>query len=384
MKTEKLYYNDAYIKEFDAKVISCKKCGTGYAAVLDRTAFFPCEGGQSADTGSIDGVEVVDVRENDGVIEHILVSEIAVGKEAHCKLNFDERLEKMQLHTAEHIICGVIHSLYGFDNVGFHIGKDDVTFDINAVLDREMLDKAEKIANRAVFENVSVRAFFPTQEELPLLEYRSKLDITEDVRIVNIEGYDSCACCAPHVARTGEIGLIKLLEFEKHRGGTRIHLVAGARALADYREKYRNIESISASLSFPQHETAEALKNYMTSVEKTEQKLKSALLAVARLEAEKIEKTEGNIVGYFSELGINEAREFVNLCLSKAKGAVVGIVGEENNYKYVMSSNKEDIIKLTREANLALCGKGGGRPPMTQGSFATTLDKIFEFFEKRK
>ena len=218
--TEKLYYVDAYIKDFSAKVIDVVTDSRGIALVLDRTAFFPEEGGQSADTGYISDSSVLDVKERDGVIYHYVDKTLDVGTEAVCHINFDERFEKMQCHTAEHIISGAIHRLFGLDNVGFHLGKEEVTMDVNGYVTREQLDEVEMIVNRAVFDNVAVKTYFPSSRELTSLSYRSKLDLTENVRIVEVEGYDLCACCAPHVSRTGEIGLVKILDFEKHRGGT--------------------------------------------------------------------------------------------------------------------------------------------------------------------
>ncbi len=377
--TEKLYYKDAYIKDFTATVLSVTKEGECYAAVLDRTAFFPEVGGQSADSGTISGIPVFDVQERGGIIYHYTRTAPGLGS-AECHIDFDMRFDKMQCHTAEHIICGIIHSLWGFDNVGFHLGIDDVTLDINAPMDREMLDKVEDMANEAVYKNLPVTTIFPMADELPELNYRSKLDITENVRIVNIEGYDSCACCAPHVARTGEIGLIKMLDFEKHRGGVRIHMLAGARALKDYREKYRNIQSISARLSVPQHSTADALGEYMSATAKNEYELKGALMASVKREAEAVAPREGNLVRYLPSLAMNEAREFVNIVMPKVKGITVALIGEEKDYKYIMASDSEDLKTALAEANKALNGKGGGRAPMMQGSFAATLDAIEKFF----
>ncbi len=377
--TEKLYYKDAYIKDFDANVLFVKNEGEYFLTVLDRTAFFPEEGGQSADKGNINGIEVVDVQEINGIIYHYTKTPVAIGK-AECHINFEERFDKMQCHTAEHLICGIIHTLYGFDNVGFHLGIDDVTLDINGLLTREMLDRVEDVANAAVYKNIPITAVFPTRDELPEMSYRSKLEITENVRIVNIEGYDSCACCAPHVAKTGEIGLIKMLDFEKHRGGVRIHMLAGSRALRDYREKYRNILSVSAQLSVPQHDTASALTEYISASAKNEYALKGAIMTLIRSEAESITAREGNFVRHLPSLSINEAREFANIVMPKISGITLVLVGDEGNYKYIMASEREDIKTALATANKVLMGKGGGKPPMMQGSFSASLDEIVKFF----
>ena len=176
--TNKLYYQDAYIKEFDADCESSVECDGGYDTVLDRTAFFPEEGGQSSDGGYINGVKVLYVYEKDMTGHHVTEREVPVGA-VRCNVDFSSRFEKMQCHTAEHILCGIIHRLYGFDNVGFHLGDDEVTFDISSPLDRDALDEVERLANEAVFRNLAVTTHFPAPEELPSLEYRSKLDITK-------------------------------------------------------------------------------------------------------------------------------------------------------------------------------------------------------------
>ena len=240
--TVKLYDIDSHLSEFSATVLSCENA----VAVLDKTAFFPEGGGQTSDTGYIDGVKVNDVQIKDGVIYHYLESDIEVGKTVECKLLWDERFRKMQNHSGEHIISGIVHSLYGFDNVGFHLSKAEMTMDFDGVLTREDLLKIEKLANAAVWQNVKFNCYYP--ESLENLEYRSKLDLTEDVRIVEIEGYDRCACCAPHVNTSAEIGVIKILDFCKLRGGVRLFVKCGSDALDDYNCRYQNDLKISSLL----------------------------------------------------------------------------------------------------------------------------------------
>ena len=340
--TEKLYYRDAYIKDFNAIVISSTACEGGFDIVLDKTAFFPEEGGQSSDTGTIGKAKVCHVYEREGVVHHVVDIDLALG-EHNCAVDFRARFEKMQCHSAEHILCGVIHRLFGFDNVGFHLGEDEVTFDVDGVLDREQLDRVEKIANEAVFANIKVETFFPQADELANIEYRSKLDITEGVRLVRIGEVDTCACCAPHVAYTGEIGLIKILDFMKHRGGTRIWMVAGWRALADYRAKYDNIKRISAMLCTPQLETADTLEAYIADSEGAKQALKLARLKIAELEAQRVEDTSGNAVFLLTDFTIPELIAFSNIANKRVSGITVALSGCEGDYKYVISSTSVDL-----------------------------------------
>lgn len=377
--TQKLYYKDAYIREFYANVISSNKCEGGFDTVLDKTAFFPNEGGQSADTGTIADARVLDVYESEGEVHHITDREVS-GENLFCTLDFDARFDKMQCHTAEHILCGIIHRLFGLENVGFHIGDDEVTFDISAPLTREELSRVELIANKAVFDNLKVDTFFPSDAELSSLEYRSKLELTENVRIVKIGEVDSCACCAPHVAYTGEIGLIKILESMKHRGGMRIWMVAGERALLDYRRKYENIKQISASLSVPQHDTAEALKKYMADTEEAKHEIKSLRKLLAEARADAVSAIDGNAVFFFEGFSVEELRYFVNAASDKIAGMLVALGGAEGDFKYVITSSSINLTEKIKEINASLSGRGGGKPGAVQGSFSASLDQIRRYF----
>ena len=379
--TEKLYYIDAYTKEFDATVTSVKAEGYFYLVTLDRTAFFPTEGGQSADTGTLAGNRVLDVTERDGEIIHKLDGVVAVGDKVHGVIDFDARFEKMQCHTAEHILCGIIHNLYGYNNVGFHLG-DIVTFDIDSMLTREQLSEVELLANRAVFDNLEVKAEFPSPDVLRTMSYRSKLDIYENVRIVKIGDIDSCACCAPHVSRTGEIGLIKLLNSESHRGGVRIYMVAGYRALTDYNYRLNEERKISAILSVPQGSLANGVEEQNALLESARATIKSMLLSSARREAEALPETEGNVVKYFPDMNMDALREFSKCSSGKVSGILVSLCGEEGDYKYVISSEQVNLREIVSDMNTALCGKGGGRAEMLQGSFSASLSEIEEYFGK--
>lgn len=382
--TEKLYYIDAYIKEFSATVTDVITDSRGVALVLDRTAFFPEEGGQSADTGYIAGARVTDARERDGVIYHYVDKPLEVGTKAECKIDFADRFEKMQCHTAEHIISGAIHKSFGLDNVGFHLGATEVTMDVNGYLTRDQLDEVEMIVNRAVFDNVAVKTYFPSVEELSSINYRSKLDLTENVRIVEVEGYDLCACCAPHVAYTGEIGLVKILDFEKHRGGTRISIAAGYRALRDYRVKYANILKTSALFSEPQATVSAAAEAFLTSYEELKARLKQTRLALARLEAERIPETTDSYVGYYPDFNPDELREVVNSAKSKVGGILIALSGADGDLKLVMSSAKVELAPISKKILSDLGGRGGGRDNMIQGSVSATFEDVRAYFLTNK
>ena len=378
--TEKLYYTDAYTSRFSATVLSCEPEGDLFAVTLDRTAFFPEEGGQYADTGYIGNVRVLDAKERDVIIYHITREPVTVGAVLECGIDFADRYEKMQCHTAEHIISGLIHKYFGFDNVGFHLGDDYVTMDISGVLSRAELDMIEDMANDAVFENVAVTAIFPTAQELPSLEYRAKLDITENVRIVNIDGYDSCACCAPHVARTGECGLIKILDTEKLRGGLRMYITAGRRALAYFRALFGSAGEISKQLSVPKEEIADGVARLGEALAEERAAFKSYRLSSVKARAAGVEPTAGNLVLYLGDLEGEELRIFASEAHSRVGGILVLLGGSEGAYKYVIASDTTDLRAASRDINTALGGRGGGSPTMIQGTFTAALSEIEKYF----
>ncbi len=378
--TEKLYYENAYIKDFCATVISSEKGESAYLTVLDKTAFFPEEGGQYSDKGTLDGIRVFNVTEENGLIYHHTDIPLETGKTVSGSIDYDERYEKMQCHTAEHILSGIIHKLFGLDNVGFHLGGDDVTMDISKPLSRKELEKAEYLANEAVYKNVEVSAVYPAPEELAGYIYRSKLDIKENVRIVNIGDYDSCACCAPHVKRTGEIGSIMILDSEKLRGGMRIHIAAGYRAYRIYTQMYQNLSKISHALSVPRLKTAEAVEKTLSDYEELKSAYKITRTAFFEREAESVTETNGNLLLSFPDASLDELRTFANKAVSKVVGMLVLISGNDGEYKYLIASNGTDLKTEVKKINAALCGKGGGSSVMVQGSFSASLNEIEKYF----
>ena len=378
--TEKIYYRDAYIKDFSALVLSVKQDGERFDVVLDKTAFFPEEGGQYSDKGYIGDARVLDAREADGEIHHYTDKPLTEGEEVFCKIDFDERYEKMQCHSGEHILSGLIHSLYGLDNVGFHLGATDVTMDVSAPLTREQLDRVEELANEIIYKNIEITTEFPSPEELRKIEYRAKLDLTENVRIVSIGEYDACACCAPHVKYTGEIGAIKILDFAKLRGGIRIHITAGRRAMREFRALYNSSCAVSALLSVPKSEIAEGTKKLLSSLSEEKAKYSEYRLKHITELAIAMECVEGNYVTVIPEAAVDELIAFANIATEKVTGRLVLLAGEEGSFKYVISSNTADLRAEAKDINKSLLGRGGGKPNMIQGSFLTTLREIEKYF----
>ncbi len=389
--TEQLYYQDSYIKKFKAVVVSCSPNGDKFEAVLDRTAFFPEGGGQSADTGVLHTenrkIKVLDVQEVKGEIIHYIDEEIFPGQEVTGELDFQERFSKMQQHTGEHIISGIVHSRFGYENVGFHLGKDEVTMDYDGPLTVEELRSIEYEANQVVADNREIRAYFPSEEELKEIPYRSKKELQGKIRIVEVQDCDFCACCAPHVRTTGSVGLIKITNAIRYKGGMRLWISCGMRALEDYNQKEASVVQISNMLSAKQQEVTDAVKRLTEEIQQLKEKAAKMQekLVMGYLESEKAvlkENPNANLLLFEKELDAMAMRNFVNAGMELTKGVCGAFVGDEKQgFRYVLGSGR-DIREIGKKLNAAFQGKGGGKPPMIQGSLVGEEEKIREFLER--
>ncbi len=377
MSTVKLYDLDSYTSEFSAKVLASKENGKGqYEILLDRTAFFPEGGGQTSDTGFIENAEITDVQIRSGEIFHTSSAPFPAGAEVKCRINFDERFRKMQNHSGEHIVSGLIHKHFGFENVGFRLGSQDVTMDYNGVLSREQLLMIEKEANRAVAENIPIKTEYPSFEALSGISYRSKLELTENVRIVTIEGYDVCACCAPHVRRTGSIGIIKILDFIHYKGGIRVHMHCGFDALDDYNERYANTAAIASALSVKQSECAEAVNHLLADLAAEKYRYNGLCRRFIASEMAALPNKEGNITFYLDDCDTDTLRAAANLGREKCTGVCVCLSGnDKDGYRYVITSQNVKLKSYVKE-NIRLPGGGGGSDEMLSGLFRAPREAI--------
>ena len=381
MKTERLYYSDSYIKEFEATVISCEKAEKGYKVVLDKTAFFPEGGGQQADTGFIGDTKVRDVQEADDVIYHYVDKELDASTEYICKIDWEQRFLRMQSHSGEHIVSGVVHSLFGYDNVGFHMEEDYVTVDFSGELTRQQLDEVEEKTNRYIYDNIEIECFFPNENEIESLDYRSKLDLKEGVRLVRIGEADLCACCAPHVKRTGEIGVVKILDFMRHRGGVRIVMKSGLKALYDYREKYTSVYDVSVMLSSKQHEIASYVEKKIKENEALHRSFNDFKMQIAENDKENL-CFVGEVALFITSFYDSDMmRELANYGMTKKEICVILSGNEENGFSYVAGSLDFDLMKFAKNFNTALNGRGGGRGSMIQGKVTANKADILNYFD---
>ncbi|MBQ8174018.1 MAG: alanyl-tRNA editing protein [Clostridia bacterium] len=379
--TKRIFDEDAYRREFTATVLACKQTEGGFFVTLDATAFFPEEGGQYADTGTLGDAHVIDVQERDGVILHRTDAALAVGRTVEGRLDFAARFDRMQNHSGEHIVSGIVFRRYGFHNVGFHLNDEDMTMDFDGVLTREQLDEIEDEANRAIFENLPVTAYYPAEETLATLPFRAKDGLSGRVRLVQIGDVDLCACCAPHVASTGEIGLIKLLDFIHYKGGVRIHAACGMRALVDYRTKCREITAVSRLLSVPQNECAEGTRRLQT--ELGERKMAAAAYLRALTEAEigaLAENQAGNLVYFSAETDANALRRAALIGASRVQGVCAVLYGKEGDFRAMIASAHLPLKERLAYFREGLSLRGGGNDELIQGSVPMPRAEIEAFF----
>ena len=384
--TEKLYYKDSHLKSFTARVTDCRPVPEGFVTVLDKTAFFPEGGGQSGDTGAIGGICVFDTQEVNGEILHYTAEPLAIGAEYACGIDWEKRFRRMQNHSGEHIVSGLVHRRFGYSNVGFHMGSDCVTIDFDGYLSPEQLSEIEREANRTVADDPAIRCSFPDDETLRTLEYRSKLELTENVRIVEIEGVDRCACCAPHVNSASEIGIIKILSSERRRRGgegVRVSMLCGLDAYENLALTHTNNAAISVMLSAKREETAQAVERILTEQERLKAKAAALGRALAGSRAEAIGETDGNVCIFDELLEEPALRELINAVVPHCKGIAAVFSGnDEKGYRYIMGSNSVDLRAAAKQLNAGIGGKGGGSPAMIQGSCTGKAEEIADFLTK--
>ena len=378
-ETEKLYDKDSHMKEFEALVTACEedeKSG-GYKVILDRTAFFPEGGGQFGDVGRLDETEVTDTKERGGVIYHKTKEALEPGRRVKGKIDFAVRFDRMQQHSGEHILSGLVHNLYGYDNVGFHLGAEVTTLDFNGELTEEQVKDLELRANQAVWEDVPVQVLYPTKEQLKNVDYRSKIEIEGQIRIVSIPGYDICACCAPHVDRTGEIGLVKIISCERHRGGCRMTILCGLRALADYRRKQLSVTEVSVALSAKPEKIGEAVLHVKEQLDRKKEQLNRMQGLYLSQKLAQLTPGDKNVCIIEEELDNIAARNFVNSAMERCEGICGVLIGtDEGGYHYILGSRTVDLRAFCKMLNERFQGKGGGKPEMVQGSLTGAAEEI--------
>lgn len=382
--TIQLYNQDVYTKKFTAKVLSCRKASERelYEVILDRTAFFPEGGGQYGDVGWISGIRVVDTQEKNGEIIHYTEAHLQEETTVEGELDWNIRFSRMQQHTAEHILSGLVHDRFGYQNVGFHLGDDLCTMDFNGPITKEEMEEIEQEANKAVYKNIPVQILYPSEDELKGMEYRSKIEIDGQVRIVLIPGYDQCACCATHVGSTGEIGQIKIIAMMNYKGGVRVTMVSGNRALADHEKREKDMKEISFLLSAKEDELPDAVRRLKEENENQKHQLVELSRKLIALKALQIPEGGDYQCLFETDLDQTGIRELMNRVLERDIAVCGVFLKRADQYQYVIGSRGKDIRDLGKKLNEKFHGRGGGKPAMIQGSLSGEENEIKAFFEE--
>nr|WP_325215425.1 alanine--tRNA ligase-related protein [uncultured Oscillibacter sp.] len=386
METKKLYYQDPTLREFPATVLSCEAAGVVWKVVLDQTAFYPEGGGQPADHGLLHTaageVPVTDVHERDGAVVHTCAAPVEAGAVVTGVLDWDRRFDHMQQHSGEHILSGLLCRLYDCDNVGFHLGAETVTIDYNTDITWEQALEAERLANEAVWTDRETEISYPSPQELAALEYRSKKELTGQVRIVEFPEADRCACCGTHVERAGQVGLVKVLSCQKFREGVRMEILCGGRALRYLSGTYDQARAVGQRLSVKPMEAERA-------VERLEEELSAAKVRIADLEQTAFaaiaaeQAGRGDVLLFQSPMRPDSLRRLAD-AVGKSCGALAAVFsGEGEAWSYALvHAGGEDISPLVKELNEALHGRGGGRNGFAQGSVRAGWEDIEAFFRR--
>lgn len=385
--TEKLYDKDAYSTTFEAEILQVEPAKTGLCLILDRTLFFPEEGGQNCDKGTLTvngvayDVAYVGLEKKDGmevICHYVDVADVAdaaafeTGVKVQGKIDWQDRYDKMQNHTGEHILSGIIHNEFGYDNVGFHLNDELFTMDFNGVITKEQLEFLEKRANEIVLENVAVYGEYFPDEELAVLEYRSKKEIEGAVRIVTIEGYDKCACCAPHVKTSIEVGVIKIVKAENWKGGMRLTVLCGRRAYQDYAKKHEILQNLSRSFSTSEDKISDVVDGLKNNLAELEFKMAALECQMAT------EKLLQKPVQFFDSLSPKALTKAMDDAMkqepSKLFMAFVG--NDETGYRYMAGSLEQNVEEVGKKLREKFGAKGGGRGTMVQGMVSAKREEI--------
>ena len=382
MTKDRLYYIDPYCQHFTADVLSCEETKKGWEVRLSRSAFYPEGGGQAGDTGTLDDVRVLDTYERGEDVIHLCHSPLTVGETVTGTIDFDRRLDLMQQHSGEHIVSGLVHARFGYDNVGFHMGAAVTAIDFDGELTWEQVQDIERAANAVLWQNPPIEISWPGEEELPAIPYRSKKELTGLVRIVTVPGADICACCGTHVKSAGEVGLIKLLSVQKLRSGCRLELLCGKRAYDYVCAVSEQNRAISQTLSAKPLETHAAVARVLEELERVKYRMVGL---EERYYAQKAEELagQGNILLFEDGVSPDGLRRECDAVMHRCGGLCAVFSGNDAvGYRYAVGLAGGDLRAFVKDMNAALSGRGGGKDGFAQGSVNAKRADIEDFFHR--
>ena len=379
--TKELFYENMYLSESKAKVLNCTKSQKGYEIILDSTIFYPMGGGQYGDQGYIldsfgKRVDISDTYLKNNYIVHLGNDFLDEGSEVKIFIDWELRYARMQEHSGEHIISGLVTKYFGYQNVGFHMGNDEITIDYNGVIPKESLDKIEIEANKIIYENLPIEIYYPSEEELKNINYRSKKELSGVIRIVEIKGVDVCACCGTHVKLTGEIGVIHFTNIINYKGGSRISLQIGINALRDYIKKDNILTDINQTLSSTNNEVGERVKDLVS-------KLDAAKFETLNYQKKYVELLFSNTYDekiHFTKVNDIEPKIITSMIDSYVENTDIFVVVNERGSKKLctIASRKIDLKQSLRKLAERGILKGGGSSKMIQGELLSDSESLVE------
>ena len=379
--TKPLYYEDSYMRSCTAVVQECIPQKDLYAVVLDQTCFYPEGGGQPGDTGTLDQIPVLDTHKKDGRILHYTESPLAPGETVVAEINWERRFDLMQQHSGEHMVSGVIHQRFGYDNIGFHMGEEITTIDFSGKLTPEQLREVEDEVNQMIWRNEPVHAWIPPEQERTQIPYRSKKELSGDVRIVEFPDADICACCGMHVRQTGAIGLVKIIHCENFHEGVRLELLCGARATRYLGRIFEENRSISHLLSAKPLETANAVSSLANDLQDQRRK-RYALEEVLFSARAEVLTGAGDVLLFLEDLDSDGVRRACDAVQKTCGGRAAVFSGtDDTGYSYAIGLPGGDLKEFTKNMNAALKGRGGGKPFFVQGRVSAKAADIKAYFE---
>jgi len=377
--TERLYYHDSFLREFDAQVISCEKDGERWKIVLDRTAFYPTSGGQPHDTGKLGDVPVIEVADAEHKVVHYASAAIPVGP-VHGVIDWPRRIDHMQQHTGQHLLSAAFIELLGFQTVSFHLGKEISTIDLDTpAVKAEHLEKAERRVNEVIFEDKPVVIRFGTAEQLAEAGIRKKVEREGVLRAIEVEGFDRQPCGGTHLERTGQAGLLLIRKLERRRDQCRIEFVCGFRALTVARSDFSTLTRAASLLSCGLAEVPAVLGKLVE-----ERRVQHG--AVKRLEERLAEHEARELLASQAATGAGGLRViasaleeatpgYLGLLAAKlvAEANVVALLASRASGHVAFAQTKgspHDMGALLRDTLKQFGGKGGGAKDFAQGSVA--------------
>src|SRR5947208_564647 len=375
MKTERLYYNDPYLLEFDANITEAKAVGHRLGVILDRTAFYPTSGGQPNDLGTINDVRLLDCFEDEtsGVVIHVVSDRIPSGL-ARGRIDSDRRADHMQQHSGQHVLSQAFVELFNWPTVSFHLGVVTCTIDLPAdSVSREQAERAEDLANRIVRENRNVAVRYVTHENIAEAGLRKPTERPGDIRVIDISGFDKSACGGTHVRMTGEIGSILITRLERAKKQTRLEFLCGDRVLRYARHANRILESISQTSSAAPLETAKGVKALWDDLQSRHKRIEELESKLLDVEAAEFPVSDGLAVASFKGRGI-ETIKLLAQKISARPGIVALLADESDQIRVVFARSADstvDVASLLKRTLDRFGGRGGGKPHLAQAGALT-------------